>query len=309
VDRVPFTAWRHHYWQSQTADGLARATLEFYRQVDPDMVVLAPGPFYLAEAWGADIRSFGSDDLAPYVVSPVVPRVTAWRSLPELDVASSSLQRELDAVRQVRARLDDAVPMVVLLYSPLVTADVLCNGRIVEDVRTFSNDLRAGLRAIAVTTCAFARACLEGGADGYLYATRLANAPALRPRAYRDFGLRYDLEVLTELARSEIRIIMLEGERPYLDLVIRYPVQAVCWDTWRSDPSLASASRQVRGTLMGGINPSTFAGGSVADVRSQIADAVAQTGGWRLVLAPTGPVPPDARMELLSSIRDIVNEL
>jgi uroporphyrinogen decarboxylase len=310
IDRIPYALWRHFYYQGQTAEGLAQATVGFYQRYGPDLIVLTPGPFYMAEAWGADIRSFNTDDLAPYIVSPAVPWVSDWRRLPALEVATSSLRREIDAVRQVRARLgDDPVALVVHLYSPLMTADLLCAGRIAEDVRSFSNDLRSGLGVIATATAQFARACMEAGADGFLFTTNLATTAKMRTREYRDFGQRYDLQVLGELKAAQIRILRLEGEHLLFDLAETYPVQAVCWETWRADPSLVSAGRQVRCSLMGGINPTTFASGSIGDVRDQIADATAQTGGWRFLLSPSGPLPPDSQSELLACVPGILDEL
>jgi len=310
VDCVPFTMWRHFYLQSQTSRGLARATLDFYAEYSPDVIVLASNPFYMAEGWGADIRSFGADDMPPYIASSVVAQVTDWRRLPELDVASSSLCREIEAVRQIWAQLgEEDAPLVVPLYSPLATADVLCNGRIIEDVRSFSNDLRSGLQIIATATRDFALACLEAGADRFTFIARLASRDKMRIREYRDFGQRFDLEVLGELGRAKVRILHLEDEHPFFDLADRYPIQAVCWETWRADPSLASARRQVRCALMGGINPTTFVGGSIGDIKEQIANAIAQTGGWRLLIAPSGPLPPDSRQELVASVSQVIQEL
>jgi uroporphyrinogen decarboxylase len=310
VDRVPFTMWRHFYMQSQTTDGLVQATLDFYRRYDADVVILPAAPFYMAEPWGAEVRACGRDDVPCYLAGPAVARAPDWRRLPELDVAHSSLGREIGAVRQVRSELgQDDVPLVVPLYSPLTTADMLCNGRVVQDARSFSNDLRSGLQMIAAATRQFALACLEAGADGFILVTRLASAGLIRSREYRDFGQRFDLEVLDELGAGTIRILHMEGEQIFFDLVNRYPVQAVCWDTWRADPSLASASRQVRCALMGGLNPTTFAGGSVEDVRGQVRDAINQTGGWRLLVAPSGPLPPDSQDQVLASVSGVIQVL
>ena len=74
-------------------------------------------------------------------------------------------------------------------------------------------------------------------------------------------------------------------------------------------PSLASARRQLRLTLMGGINPTTFASGREADVQAQVRAALAQTEGWGLILAPTGPLPPRARPELIAALKDLLDEV
>jgi uroporphyrinogen-III decarboxylase len=99
-----------------------------------------------------------------------------------------------------------------------------------------------------------------------------------------------------------MRILFLEGERPLLDLVDRYPVQAVCWETWRAAPSMADARRRMRCGLMGGINPATLVDGTAEDVRAQVQAALEQSEGWHLVLAPTGPLPFRARNELIAVI-------
>ena len=310
VDRVPFAMWRHFYLQSQTVEGLVRSTLDYYGHYDMDVIVLTPGPFYMAEAWGADARSFHTDDMPPYLVGPFVQRATDWRQLPELDVPNSSLQREIEAVRAVRSRLgDEDAPLVVRIPSPLATADMLCDGRVLRDMRSFSNDLRSALQVIAAATAQFALACLEAGADGYLFFSHLASREKMRLREYRDFGVQFDLQVLAPLAAAEIRLLHLEAPSPFVDTADRYPVQAVCWETWRSEPSLSSASHQFRGALMGGLNPLTFTDGSVADVREQIADAIAQTGGWRFMLSPSSALPADSRDELLMAVRQVVTDM
>jgi uroporphyrinogen decarboxylase len=307
--------WTHHYYQAQTAEGLARATVGLYRAYSPDLLVLTPTPFYLAQAWGIDVHRFNQDDVAPHLAGVHVARPTDWRSLSEPDLRAASVQRELRALRLVREELGPEIPLLLLVDSPLTTADTLCNGRLLGDLRTFGNDVRAGLRTIAAFTGAFVRACLQAGADGLLFCSRWTGRETLRAREYRDFGQRFDAEVLEAASGGApdgdrpLNILFLEGEQPNLNLVERYPVQAVCWETWRAAPSLATAGRQVRCGLMGGINPTTFVSGREADLQAQVRAALDQTGGWRLVLAPTGPLPPRARPELVAALRSFLDEV
>lgn len=304
VDRVPFTIWRHFYAQDRTALDLARATIGFYRRYDPDMIVMQPGPLYMAEAWDIDLRSFGTDEIEHYAVSPVVIRATDWRHLPEIDVPSSSLKREIEAIQLVKAQLNqDDAPLIFPLFSPLTTADMLCQGRVIDDMRSFSNDLRFGLEMISAATLDLATACLQMGADGFMLINRLANRDKIRPREYRTFGLEFDLQVLDPLVnQTEIRILNLEGENLLFDQVSQYPVQAVSWETWHADPSIANASRQVRCGLMGGLNPATFVNGSISAIQYQIDSAIEQSGGWRLLIAPSAPLPPASQHDLIASI-------
>ena len=74
VDRVPLALWRHHYTQAQTAEGLARATVDLSREYTPDLLVLTPLPFYLAQAWEIDVRSFNQDGVAPHLAGAYIAR-------------------------------------------------------------------------------------------------------------------------------------------------------------------------------------------------------------------------------------------
>ncbi len=311
VDRIPFTLWRHYYAQDRTAAGLARATLEFYHRYSLDLIVLTPGPFYMAEAWQMDIRSFGNDEIAHYIVSPAVERATDWRQLAEIDVLTSSLQREIEAVRLIKAQLgaDDA-PVILPLFSPLTTADMLCNGRVIQDMRSFSNDLRSGLERITQATIDLAAACLDAGVDGFMLINRLANQELIRRREYRGFVREFDLQVWRPLVdRAAIRVLSLPGENLRFDEVNQYPVQVVNWESWRAAPSIAGARRQVRCGLMGGLNPATFVDGTVRDVQDQIAGAVEQSGGWHFVVAPSAPLSPDSQDALIASVSQTIQSL
>lgn len=315
VDRVPLALWKHHYAQAQTAEGLARATVDLFHRYTPDLLVLTPVPFYLAQVWGADVRSFNQDEIEPHLAGAAIARPTDWRALPAPDLRESAVQRELSALRLVRERVGPEVPLLLLVPSPLTTADALCNGRILDDLRTFGNDVRAGLGVIAAFTAAFVRAALEAGADGLFYCSRWTGRETMRAREHRDFGQRFDLEVLQPAGipagggDGPLNVLYLEGKQPTLDLADRYPVRAVCWETWRASPSLANARRQTRASLMGGINPLTFVSGREMDLQTQVQAALSETGGWGLVLAPTGPLPPRARPELIAALRNIVESL
>ncbi|MBN1582703.1 MAG: hypothetical protein JXA89_18475 [Anaerolineae bacterium] len=308
VDRVPFAIWRHFYAQDRTAQDLAKATIGFYRRYDPDIIVILPGPLYMAEAWEMDIRSFGNDEIEHYAVSPVVKRATDWRHLAEINVASTSLQREIEAVRLVKAQLNqEDAPLIFPLFSPLTTADILCQGRVIEDMRSFSNDLRSGLEVITAATLDLAMACLERGVDGFMLINRLASRDKIRTREYRSFCQEFDLKVLEPLVdRTEMRILNFEGQNLLFDQVSHYPVHAVSWETWRADPSIANASRQVRCGLMGGLNPETFVNGSVRDVHYQIDSAIEQSGGWHIIIAPSAPLSPDSQHDLIACIGSAV---
>ena len=310
VDQIPFTLWRCAYLQAETADGLARSTLDLAGRYDVDLLVLTPGPYHLAQAWGADVRSFRSDAVAPVLGSPLIDYPTAWRHLPALDVPHSSLQREIDAVRLVRARLAaQETPLVVWVPCPLATADALCGGRILSDLRAYPGDVRAALATIAAGTIRYLDACLEAGADGYLFVTPYASPGRMRQREFRTFGLAFDLQVIDALDSAPIRILHLDTEDPGLAWVSRYPVQAVGWRGEFASPFLNDETEPFRFTRVGGLDPHVFSSGFAADLEGQVAAALDATGGWRLILAPAGALPADADEDLVSAIGPLLGRV
>lgn len=70
VDRLPVALWRHFHRQDQTSEGLARATLGFYRRYDLDLIKVTPSGLYGIEDWGASISQSGDDDSPPASSGP-----------------------------------------------------------------------------------------------------------------------------------------------------------------------------------------------------------------------------------------------
>jgi len=76
------------------------------------------------------------------------------------------------------------------------------------------------------------------------------------------------------------------------DLLADYPVQVVNRHDRETPPSLAEALDRFPGALCGGIRRwETMLQGDPAEVHAQLADAIAQTGGLRLIVG-TGCVTP-----------------
>ncbi|MHB9092288.1 MAG: uroporphyrinogen decarboxylase family protein, partial [Chloroflexota bacterium] len=108
--------------------------------------------------------------------------------------------------------------------------------------------------------------------------------------------------------RNWFTILHLHGLDSFFDLADRYPVHAVNWHDRETSPSITEAMRLTDKVLVAGIHR----GGAVtkADagaVAAQVRDAIAQSGGRRLVVAPGCVIPAAmARVETLRAARDAV---
>ena len=287
VEPTPIALWRHFPQDDQSAQGLAQAVLGFQKRFNFDLVKVTPTSGYPAEAWGARLRPKGNQEGTREYLSRPVQRATDWPALPLLDEAQAILARELRALKLIRAGVGPQVHVLQTIFSPLTIAKQLAGDRWLSDLREHPEELRTGLETIARTTARFAEASLASGADSLFFATQLASHDLLSLDEYRAFGLEYDLRVLEVVReRAELILLHLHGSHPMYELVGDYPVQIVNWHDRRTSPSLQEAQALFpRVVRLGGLDEGeALLKGSQGEVRAQVQDALAQTGGRRLIL-------------------------
>jgi len=78
-------------------------------------------------------------------------------------------------------------------------------------------------------------------------------------------------------------------------------VAAVNWHDRLTSPSLGNALRRFKGAVVGGLNETeTLFKGPASAVAAQVTDAIQQTGGTGVIIAPGCVLPlttPDAHLE------------
>jgi uroporphyrinogen decarboxylase len=310
VDRVPLSLWRHFHREDRTPRMLAEATLRLARTYDQDLVKLTPCGMYAVEDWAGERIVFpGTDRDAPYLPRPAVASPDGWRRLPVLEPAAGALGRELEAVRLVAAGLGGETPFLMTVFSPLTLAYKLAGEAVVAHLREHPADLHAGLLAISETMARFARAALQAGADGLFFATQLAGHRWLTPAEYGEFGERYDLAVLGAVAgwseaASKITVLHIHGQDIFFDLANRYPIHAVSWHDRETAPNLEKARQLTDRAFITGLDRDLVGNGPVAAIQAQVREAVAQTEGQGLILAPSCVIPTTAPAAHLQAVRD-----
>lgn len=296
VDRVPLSLWRHDHCMDRTPQGLAEATLALAHAYDLDLVKLTPCGLYAVEDWaGASITYPGTEHDPPFLPIPAVAEPAGWRRLSPLAPEHGALGRELAAIRLVAAGLGGETPFLMTVFSPLTLAYKLGGKDVVTHLRRHPAALHAGLEVLAATTAWFARAALAAGADGLFFATQLASHAWLTPAEYDEFGARYDLAVLEAIAeQSAITVLHLHGQEVFFDLADRYPIHAVSWHDRETAPSLDGARRRTRRAFITGLDRELLNRGPVTAIEAQVREALAQTAGRGLILAPSCVIPTTA---------------
>jgi len=307
-DRVPIALWRHFPYDDQTPEGLARATIEFQRKYDFDLVKITPASGYPAEAWGAKLKPANNEEGTREYLSRPVRKPEDWHQIEALDPTQGVYGRELKALQLIREGVGDDVYVLQTIFSPLTVARQLAGDIVFSHLREHPEDLKAGLGIITETTARFAQECLKHGADGIFFATQLASRDLLSPEEYQEFGARFDLDVLSAIReRAELIVLHLHGMNPMFELARSYPVEVVNWHDRETSPSLAEGQRLFQGAVLGGLNRSTtLPKGSPEDVEREVRDAIEQTGGLRLIIGAGCVAPVTTPEENLRAARRAV---
>jgi uroporphyrinogen decarboxylase len=227
-----------------------------------------------------------------YTVHPVrAPE--DWRSLRPLDPSQGAQGAQLRCLRLIADELAGEVPFIQTIFSPLAQAkNLVGRDRLPVHLRRYPDALRAGLDTITETTVRFVTAALETGISGVFYAVQHAQYGLFTEQEYAAFGRPYDLRILEATQGLWLNVLHLHGTEVMFDLLADYPVQVFNWHDRETSPTLAEAQRRVAGAVCGGLQRwDGIVRGTPDQVHDQAADAIAQTGGRRLILG-TGCVTP-----------------
>jgi uroporphyrinogen decarboxylase len=310
VDRPPISLWRHWPVDDQDPAALALATVQWQKDYDFDLVKFPASSSHSVEDWGSQ-TSYTCDDLGIRNIDRFgVTTCDQWATLKPLDPTQGQFGLAVSSIGLVADALEESVPVIQTVFSPLATARKLAGDRVMADLRRHPEALKQGLQTIAETTIAYAQASLQAGADGIFYAVQNESYQVLSEAEYREFGETYDRLVL-DAVRSEADIILLHahGEEIMFDLVASYPADGINWHDRLTWPTLRQARQLYGGLLVGGIAElSTLVQGPTAAIEQQVAEAIAQCEGRGLLVGPGCVLPINIPISHLWAARRAVEE-
>jgi uroporphyrinogen decarboxylase len=295
-DRVPVALWRHFPVDDQTPAGLAQATLAFQAQFDFDLIKVTPASSFCLKDWGAEDEWRGAAEGTRDYTLRVVKDPDDWTRLPILDPHRGFLGEQLDCLAYLSQELSqgaDRAPFIQTIFSPLAQAKNLVGGeKLLVHLRQAPDQLHHGLRTITESTLRFLEASISKGIAGIFYAVQQASYALLSEAEFREFGRRYDLEILQAAQSLWLNMLHVHGEHIMFDLCAAYPVHVINWHDRETPPSLAQARLRFSGTLCGGLQrQATMVLGDPDTVGAEALDALQATNGERFILG-TGCVLP-----------------
>ncbi len=285
VDRVPVALWRHWPGDDQDADALAYAHLKWQQDYDWDVLKVGPASSYSVVDWGVCDQWVGHIEGTRQYTQHPIQTADDWLKLAPLDPHAGMLGTQLEALRQVCTAVNEEVPVVATIFSPLSQAKHLAgNELMLTHMRSHPDNFAQGLATITKSTVAFVEAAIELGISGIYYAVQHARYPLLAEKEFATFGKRDDLTVLQAASDLWLNILHIHSTEIMFDLMADYPAQIINWHDRETGISLADGLPQISGAASGGVDHWTLHQESPEQVILEAKDAIAQTNGRRLLL-------------------------
>lgn len=289
--RIPIALWRHWPVEDHSAEDLARATLDFQRRFDFDFIKLTPSQRFVAEDYGLTGVYDGNPE-GDLVKGPrPITSLEEWESLRPQQVETGALGRQLRCLDLVLAEAGDT-PVIQTIFNPLTVAACLAGDRATVWRRRHPEVFERGFDAVVETWRNFVAAVMSRGAAGIFFSTADASYRSMSEEEYRRWGRPTDLMVIEPSGEGWLNVLHVHGDDLMFDLVTDYPFQVINWHDRKAGPPLREAQILFPGAVAGGIAQwDTLLPGTPDAVRSEVADAIQQTGG-RGYIAAAGCVMP-----------------
>ena len=304
VDRPAVAFWRHVPDRDHDPKQLADVMLGLQRRFDLDLIKVMSSGVYCGEDWGCRVAYKGLPSGAKQCTEHAVKTPADWARIRPLDPGQGAFGRELEAVRlTARGRSDDA-PVLHTVFSPLTIARKLAGDVLREHLRTAPAAVSQALDAITDTATRHALAALDAGADGLFVATQAATPEVFTFDEYSTWEAPWMTRMLGALRlRSSLTLLHAHGSDIYFDAVAGLPAHALNWHDRRTKPSLADAKRRLGGAVAGGLGElGTLRKGPRQAIAEEVHDAIRQTEGVGLIVAPGCGLPLDVPDEHLDAV-------
>ncbi|MPZ23371.1 MAG: hypothetical protein GEU28_07470 [Dehalococcoidia bacterium] len=315
VDRVPVSFWGHDYIREWASEDTAAATLEFYERWDLDLVKVNPRATYYMEAWGCQVQP--SDDPAegPTITSCGVDVAADLLYVDIVDPAAGAFAEQLSALQLIGEGLSGGAPFIQTVFSPLSVLGRITEGgaqKVKEFMEEDSAAVHQALDAIAETLAAYARTCVEVGADGIFYATvEWGTRNLMTSEAYLEYGRPYDLRVLAAVRGAPLNVLHVCRSNNLLEMMLDYPVHALNWDIHAAgNPGLGDIRERSNKGVIGGIGQEQpMKTGSADEVSSQAREALDETGGRAFILSAGCSISPQTPAENIEAALAVARSL
>ena len=285
-DRPPVALWRHWPGDDQDAAALAAAHWQWQRDYDWDLVKVGPASSFSVAGWGLQDRWVGSIEGTREITYRPIQQVEDWQKLAVQDPSQGMLAVQIEALRLVGEKLGEETPYIATVFSPLAQIKYMAGDELLAvHMRQYPDLFREALAVVTESTIRYVEAARATGISGIYYAVQHARYPLMSRAEFAEFGRPYDLKVLAAASDLWLNVLHIHSTDIMFDLVADYPAQIVNWHDRDTAVSLADGLAQIQGAASGGVSQWTLHQESPEQTLAEIADALRQTDGRRLLLS------------------------
>lgn len=310
-DRVPYSLWMHFPNRDRHPRRLAELTLNYQSRYDLDFIKFMPYGMYSAVDLGADIDVFPGYEDAPVLHEPVITELKDWDKIRPISGTAGEYSYVLEAQRLLMESLEERVPFIQTVFSPMTTLAKLCSPKtLVEHLRQDPRRIHRALEIVTTTTLQFVNAVVRGGADGLFFASQLSGRQTMTGVEHEDFVRKYDLEILNSVkGRTWFNVLHLHGPEVRIDEVQDYPIQALNWHDRDDGPSMDEVRKYSTKAFIGGLSQGkNWLNKTEAEVAAEVRETVARNGGKGIILGPGCVIEPHTPERILELVVNTARE-
>ena len=287
-DRVPVAFWRHWPVDDQDEEMLAMVTLEYQKKFDMDWIKLTPSSSYCIDDYGAKHHYRGKAIGERDYIERIIKNIEDWDKIEPLNVTKGTYARILRTLEKVIKRRDPETPVVMTVFTASRMAGYMAGDEnLTIHMRKDPKRVKRAISALAETCESFVREVMDRGADGIFLSTNAASYDVMNEEEHNEFSRPFDIRILQAAEQGWLNTMHLHGQHPMFNSLCDYPVSIINWHDRAAGPSLQDAMKLFPGTFAAGIEQFHLLHfGSPKEIEEQIADAILQTGGRRLMITP-----------------------
>ncbi|MEK6288711.1 MAG: uroporphyrinogen decarboxylase family protein [Acidobacteriota bacterium] len=290
VDRPPFSFWYHFGLQHMPGRKHAEAQIDFYRAYDLDFLkVMSDYPYPLPHGLEA------------------VETEEDWRRIEPLAPGNECWSEQLSALSMINDAIGREALFIETIFSPWITARRLArSGGLTSARERYPEALLGAMDAIAESLAGYSKQALMRGAAGIFLSLGAATDDVMTAGEYETWGRPFDLKILEAVSEAPFNVLHIHGKRIHFDSVMDYPVSALNWSHFATDPSLSEGKRRSGKAVLGGIDEAGASHVSASEIGEQVKNAIREVGTRGLIVTPGCSVATDTRERSLRAIKTAV---
>lgn len=319
VDRVPASIWMHFSEVDQDPRMLAEKQVEFNEKYDFDFIKLMPFGLYATQDWGNMIKVYCDKYREPIIARPAIENIEDWEKIDVLNGTYGTWGKQLQLAQHVSKLVKNKTPFVQTIFSPLTTAKKLAGDRIIADLKENPCLMHDVLQVITDTTKNFIRENLNAGVSGFFLATQCASYDFMTDEEYKDFGVKYDLQLLDIYKnKTYFNIVHIHGDNIMFDTIEKYPINCINWHDRHTAPGFSEARKISNKCFLGGIQEvpyfvdgvlnydSIMQRSTPGEIINHVNEAISSVEGKGLIVGPGCVTDPKTSEENLYAVRDAI---